>query len=132
MNLQAITAGAVAAVNPMVPCAVRISTGSTKGANYKNTPTYAAPITLMGQIQALSYKDLMQTEGLNQQGTRRAIYFQGDVEGIVRVSQLGGSLVTTPDGSIWLVAQVLENWGMDGSVDSPGWCKVAATLQNGS
>jgi hypothetical protein len=135
MNLQAITAGAVGAVNPMLACSVQLSTGQGVGADYSQTPQYGPAFTLQGQVQALTYRDLQQTEGLNMQGTRRAIYFQGDVEGIIRAKQLGGSLVTFPNGDVYLVAQVLENWGMDGGTsypDFPGWCKVIATLQNDS
>lgn len=81
-------------------------------------------LTMPAQIQSLTFKDLTQIEGLNLQGERRAIYFYGDnVKAIVRPTQRGGDLVTFPDGSVWLVAIVLESW--------PGWCKCACTLQNG-
>ncbi|WP_322030129.1 hypothetical protein [Paraburkholderia sp. J76] len=32
-----------------------------------------------------------------------------------------------PDGSLWLIALVLENWWL-----TDGWCKCAVTRQNGS
>lgn len=78
----------------------------------------------MGQIQNLTFRDLQQLEGLNVQGVRHAIYINGRVDGIIRSQNKGGDLVTFADGSIYLVAHVLEYW--------PTWCKVAATLQNGS
>lgn len=131
MNLQSITAGAVSAVNPMVPCSVQVSNGTTQSADYKQVPAYKPAIILQGQIQALGYRDLMQLEGLNIQGTKRAIYLQGDVEGIVRSQNKGGDIITMPDGTIWLVMLVLENWNPpDGS--NSGWVKVAVTLQDNS
>lgn len=131
MNLFKITKAMVSAVNPMVSCSIKFNQGTTKNADFSLAPAYSAPVTLMGQIQALQYKDIMQVDGLNLQGTRRAIYLEGDVEALVRVSQQGGDVITMPDGSVWLTALVLENWNPpDGS--KSGWVKVAVTLQNGS
>lgn len=133
MNLHGIASGYVSAVNPMVPCSVKISTGSTVDANYVPQPSYANPVTIMGQVQSLTYRDLQQLEGLNLQGTRRAIYLLGDVQGLVRKDNKGGDLITTPNGDVWLVAMVLEDWLHDaGNVSEPGWVKVAVTLQNGA
>jgi len=78
----------------------------------------------MGQIQNLTYRDLQQLEGLNIQGVRHAVYINGRVDGIIRSQNKGGDLITFSDGTTWLIAHVLEYW--------PTWCKVAATLQNGS
>ena len=86
MNLQQITAGAVSAINPMVPCSLQVSTGSTTNADFSATPTYVTAVNVMGQVQSLTFSDLRQMEGLNIQGTKRAIYLQGDVEGVVRPS----------------------------------------------
>ena len=79
------------------------------------------------QVQALTFRDITMVEGLNLQGDRLAIYFNGRVEGLVRPDRRGGDLVTMPDGSVWLVAMVLEGWSR-----SANWTKVAVTLQNGS
>ena len=77
-----------------------------------------------GQVQAMTAGDLRQVEGLNLNGTKRGIYLDGSINGVVRVYLKGGDLITFPDGSTWLVAMVLEQW--------PDWCKVAATLQDGA
>lgn len=74
------------------------------------------------QIQSLTFRDLQQIDGLNLQGNRNGIYFYGAIDGIVRPDNKGGDLITFPDGTVWLVAMVLEDW--------PDWCKVAATRQN--
>ena len=131
MNLHAVVAGAISAVNPPQLASVQFSTGvSTTLADGTEVPGYSSPVALSAQVQALQFRDLQQIEGLNLQGTRRAIYFFGDVEGIVRFSGQGGDLVTFPNavagfppGTVWLTAMTLETW--------PGWCKVAATLQSG-
>jgi hypothetical protein len=131
VNLHGIAAPLIGAVNPNVLVTLQLSTGYATNASGKRVPTYSDPIeNVRAQIQALTFRDLAQIEGLNIEGTRRAIYFYGDVQGVVRVNQQGGDLVTFPvdgslwSGSIWLTAIALETW--------PDWCKVAATLQNGS
>lgn len=124
MNLHGIVAGAISAVNPMVPVTVQASTGYVTGADGKRTPTYAAPVAANGQVQELTTRDLRQLDGLNVQGSMRAIYLDGFVSGAVRVTKQGGDLITFEDGSVWLTTNVLEQW--------PDWVKVAVTLQNGS
>lgn len=84
----------------------------------------AAALAISGQVQPLTFKDIQQLDGLNIQGTQRAIYFDQAIDGIVRVDRKGGDLVTTPDGKVWLVTLVLEAW--------PDWTKVAVTLQDGA
>lgn len=128
MNLHAIVAPYVGSVNPQVPVTIQFSTGYTTASDGTQVPSYSAPVPMQAQIQALTYRDLQQLDGLNLNGTRRGIYLYGDVQGVVRVSQKGGDLITFEDGSVWLVALALETWaGADG-----GWCKVAATLQTDS
>lgn len=85
-----------------------------------------AAYVLPGNVQAMQYRDLMQVQGLNLNGTRRKVYLYGDVNGIVRVTLQGGDLITDAQGNVWLTAMVLEQW------HNPAWCSVAVTLQNGS
>lgn len=123
MNLHGIVRGAITAVNPDVTVAISESTGYTTSADFEQVPTYTT-IPAQAQIQALTGKDLKQLDGMNLNGTLRAIYFYGDVEAIVRVMRKGGDLITDSNNNVWLVNQVLETW--------PDWCKVAVTLQNGA
>lgn len=126
MNLHGIAGPIIGAVNPNVPATLKISTGSTTQPDGTPVPTYDT-ITGTAQVQALSYMDLKQVDGLNLNGTRRAIYFYGAVNGVVRPTQQGGDLIILTDGhnvGTWLTAQVLEQW--------PDWVKVVATLQDGS
>ena len=79
-------------------------------------------LPMQAQVQALTYRDLRQLEGLNLNGTRRGIYLYGDAQGVQRVNRRGGDLIVTRTGNVWLVAIALETW--------THWCKVAATLQD--
>ena len=124
MNLHAIAAPAIGVVNPFVPVTVNVSIGSTQTDDGTRVPTYDPIPGVLAQIQALTFRDIQQISALNLQGTRRAIYFYGEFDGIVRPLLKGGDLVVFPDGSTWLIAMQLEQW--------VGWCKVVATLQNGS
>jgi hypothetical protein len=124
LNLHQIVRGNIIAVNPEVPVTIRVSTGSTTNADYSSTPTYDTVTGVWAQVQDLSADDLRQVEALNLQGSHKTIYLNGSVAGIVRDASEGGDLVTLPDGSIWLITKVVEQW--------PDWCHAIMTLQNGS
>lgn len=122
MNLHAIAGPAVAAVNPTVEVTVRPNTGGyVTNPDGSRTPSFGPSITAKAQIQSLTYNDIMQLDGLSLNGERRAIYLTGDLQALDRPDQRGGDLVIFPNGTTWLVAQVLEHW--------PDWCKVAVTQQ---
>lgn len=126
MNLHQIVSGVVSSVNPMQPVTLQSSTGYVTNPDGSRVPSYAPPITnLPAQVQELTTRDLRQLEGLNIQGSGRAIYMNGIVNGVVRVSKLGGDLITLQDGSIWLTTSILELW-------DTGWVKCSITLQDGS
>jgi hypothetical protein len=135
-NLHAIASGVIAMVNPPVIANVQFNQGYTTQPDGTRVPSLSTASAVQAQVQALTYSDLRQIEGLNLTGTRRAIYFFGDLEGTVRWTAQGGDLITFPGavagfppGSVWLVAMSIETWG----VTQPGcWGKVIATLQNGS
>jgi hypothetical protein len=127
VNLHAIAVPAIAVVNPQIPVTYLRSTGQVTEEDGSQTPTYAAPITLAAQIQALSFEDLKLLEGLSLQGTRRKIYLFGRVDGINRDQSLGGDLIeypvgtSYPFGTSWKVVLVSEQW--------PDWCCVYVTQQ---
>ena len=120
MDLRGIANGVTTTVNPNKTVTVLRSTGYTIGAGRKQVPSYAAPVTGPGQIQALDANDIKQLDGLNIQGTIRAIYLRGALAGVVRPDGTGGDLVQI-DGQNWLVVKVLEGW--------PTWTKAAIVLQ---
>lgn len=123
VNLHGIVSGAIGAINPLAPIAIRVSTGSITAPGGKRTPTYAATQNVFGQVQALSAGDIQQIEGLNIQGEKRSVYINGRVDGLIREDNKGGDLVTF-NNQTWLVAHVLEYW--------PDWCKFIITRQDGS
>ena len=82
-------------------------------------------VTLLAQVQPIGWRDLQQMDSLNLQGTRKVMYVNGPLDGVVRPALKGGDLVSMPDGSIWLVALVLEGFNA-----TANWTKVALTLQN--
>ena len=124
MNLHGMVRGAITTVNPDVPVTIKQSNGYTKNAQHQQVPAYITHTNIPAQIQALTYKDLQQVDGINEGGVTRAIYFYGNVDAIIRNSMKGGDLITFPDGTVWLVKQSLEQW--------PDWCKVAVVQQNGA
>ena len=120
MNLHGIVAPYVGIVNPLTSVIIERSTGYTINAQHKQVPSYAAPVTVMGQVQSLTYSDLQQTEGLNIQGERRGVYINGRTDGLIREDKLGGDLITW-NNQKWLNVHVLEYW--------PDWCKFVITRQ---
>jgi hypothetical protein len=73
-------------------------------------------------MQALDSVDLKQLDGLNIQGTTRALYMRGTLAGVIRPDTKGGDIIEI-GGQTWLVVKVLESW--------PNWTKVAIVLQGG-
>lgn len=125
MDLHGIVTPIISSVNPQIPAVLRVSTGSVRATDGSRTPAYAPDAAIFVQVQSLTYKDIQQIDGLNLQGTRRAIYAHGQIDGLVRSTNKGGDLIIISGGvnnGTWLVAMVLEQW--------PDWCKVAVTLQN--
>ena len=126
MNLHNIAGACVAAVNPWINGQYQKSNGYTTAGDGTRTPSYLATVSVQIQMQALTYKDLVQIDGLNINGEARAMYVNGNFEGVARPDGRGGDLITLPDASIWLIVHVLENWyGTD------GWTKFAVVKQNG-
>lgn len=124
MNLHGIVSSAIATVNPFVNITIQVSAGYTTSASGKRTPTYEAPIVKLAQVQPLQYQDIILADGLQIQGERKKIYINGRVDGLVRQEQKGGDLVTLPDGTIWKVAVIVEDW--------PDWTAALITRQNGA
>ena len=127
MDLRSIANTVTDTVNPNIAVTVLASTGYTIGAGLKQIPSYAAPVIGNAQVQALTFGDLRQLDGLNIQGTARAIYLRGELAGVIRPDSKGGDLVSiaspAPAALIgtWLVVKMLENW--------PIWSKACIVLQ---
>jgi hypothetical protein len=125
MNLHAVAGPIVSAVNPTVTASYQQSNGYSTSPSGKQVPAYFAAVSIQVQLQALTYKDLVQIDGLNLNGQAHGMYVSGDIQGIVRQQNKGGDLITLPDGSVWLVVHVLENW-----FSTSGWAKCAVVRQS--
>jgi hypothetical protein len=122
MDLRGLANGVTSTINPNETVTVLRSTGYTIGAGAKQVPAFAAPVTGPAQVQALDANDIKQLDGLNIQGTIRAIYLRGTLAGVVRPNQTGGDIVKRKNETeSWLVVKVLESW--------PDWTKAAICLQ---
>lgn len=127
MNLNAIVGPVCASINDWVTAYMQQSQGYATEGDGSRVPAYGPMTPMQVQLQALQYNDLMQVNGLNITGIRHAMYINGAWEPVVRSQREGGDLVTLPDGSVWLIVFLFENWARTG-----GWSKVCVTLQNGS
>lgn len=123
MNLHQIVSPAIAAVNPFITGTLKQATGYTTSGDGTQVPTYATPVTVPLQVQALSGRDIEHLDNMNIQGVVRRIYLNGNVEGVNRKEMKGGDLITF-NGQTWLVTIVFETW------DADGWCSVGVTLQD--
>lgn len=133
MNLHGIVSSMISAVNPPIPVIIRTSTGNVTNPDGTRSPRYASPVSVLGQVQELSIKDLQHTDGLNLNGTNRALYINGNINAGMRVSLKGGDVIIIAEGApgigivgptVWLVIAVPESW--------PDWCRAICTLQNDS
>jgi hypothetical protein len=127
MDLNGLACGYTRAVTPPTAAQVLASTGYTTNAAGERTPSYAAAVDIFIDVQALQYNDIVQLDGMQIQGERRAVYIHGDWNGIVRADLKGGDLLKFPAAAggpqrTWKVAFVFENW--------PDWTKLAVTLQD--
>jgi len=124
MNLHAIASRYVSAVNPMADGQWKQSTGYTTASDGTRTPSYADPVDIKAQLQPMGYKDLVQVEGLNLGGEKRAMYVNQDIHAVMRPDGQGGDLIVLNDGSTWLVVMPLENF-----YQTSGWTKIAVVRQ---
>lgn len=128
MDLRSIANQVSDTVNLNIPVTLQSSTGFTTGAGLRQVPTYT-PTAGFAQVQALDNSDLKQLDGLNIQGSIRAIYFKGVLAGVVRANTQGGDLVVisaspaVPPALVgtWLIVKTAESW--------PNWTKAIIVLQ---
>lgn len=130
LNLHAIVRGAITTVNPDTLAQYLASTGATGSVGGKRTPTYAAAVPLLIQVQPLSRGDTRHLEGLNIQGVGRSVFLYGNAQAVVRNLQIGGDLFQFPQfagqaNSTWLVVAADGPW----NVPQGGWTKILVILQ---
>ena len=128
MNIRGIANAAIQPVNANIPIVVKTPNGFTiDPATRRQIPGYISTAGY-GQLQALDGDDLDQVNGLNIQGTIRAMYLYGSIAGVIRPDSSPQSHVvfTSNEAGItksreWGVFKVLETWS--------DWCKVAIVYQ---
>lgn len=122
MNIFSLVHKAVGVVSPRIRVSIQVNQSSVTSPDGSRKPTLAPPQMALVSIQALQFNDITQADALNIQGVRRKMYVYGEVDGLVRVKNKGGDIVTLPDGTVWKVAIVAESW--------PEWTSCIITLQN--
>lgn len=130
MDLRGIANQISNIVNPNIIVMWQASNGFTLGAAGKQLPSYLAGVTGPAQVQALDNSDLKKIEGLNIQGSLRALYMRGNLAGVIRPDSKGGDLIVIgPQNGApallqgtWLTSKVLESW--------PDWTKIVIIKQN--
>lgn len=131
-NLHGLVRGAINTVNPDISAQWYVSTGATTAAGGKQTASYADPVPVRAQVQAVTGQDLRKYNFLQAQGVFRAVYMFGNPDAINRVESKGGDLLKFPQyptGAVrtWLITKVDEPWTAGNG--GLAWCRVIATLQ---
>lgn len=131
-NMHGLVRGLINAVNPDIQVIWLVSTGTTPAAHAKSTPTYADPVTLNAQVQAVSGSDLRKYNFLQAQGVYRAVYMYANPDAINRVESKGGDILQFPQypsgpNRSWLITRVDEPWTAGNGGLS--WTRVIVTLQ---
>lgn len=130
MDLRGIANQVSNVVNPNIIVTWRASDGFTIGTAGKQVPAYLTGLTGPAQVQALDNSDLKKIEGLNIQGSLRALYMRGNLAAVIRPDSKGGDLIVIGPQrgapallvGTWLTSKVLESW--------PDWTKVVIIKQN--
>jgi hypothetical protein len=132
VNLRALANRATTLINPNVPGTVLINSAYTTSASGKREPSYAAPVAITVQMQALTVKEIEHLDALSIAGSDCAAYVNRTLSGIDRVTGNGGDLIQFEAGpgvpaelagTDWRVTAVLEGWSLG------KWCRVALTRQ---
>ena len=122
MNLHGIISGAVGAVNPRMLISYSACTSIiTVTPGGPRTPTYLPATNITAQVQELTTGDLKHVDDLNMSGLKRKLWSSQIMNGIDRAAGLGGDKVVLPDGTTWLVVQILEKF--------PDWNSVVIVKQ---
>lgn len=131
-NLHGLVRKAINSVNPDIKGTWIVSTGTVIGPSGKSTPSYATPANVRLQVQAVSGGDIRKYSFLQAQGVFRSVHMFGNPDGINRLIQKGGDLLTFPQypkgpACTWLVKEVPEPWTAGNG--NFAWARVIVALQ---
>ena len=121
MSLHDLASSVTSSINPMMQCQWYQNTGLTTAVGGKQTPTYAQVAQVLAQVQQLTAADLKHMNNMNMSGITRKIWCNAILTGIDRAAGLGGDQIILPDGTTWLVVQVIETW--------QDWCSALMQKQ---
>lgn len=124
MNLRAIANRATSTVNPNISVQWRRYEGYDTLPNGKASISYADPVPVVAQVQALSKKDVEHLDAMNLSTCERAAYVNGQLQAFDRLASTGGDMIYF-ENQWWKVMAILEGW------TTAGWCRVALTAQMG-
>lgn len=122
VNLRAIANRATSTINPNITVQHRKYEGFDIAPNGKPVITYAQPVPVVAQVQALSKSDVAHLDALNLSTCERAAYVNGQMQAYDRLEQTGGDMLYF-EGRWWKIMAILEGW------TTAGWCRVALTGQ---
>lgn len=131
-NLHGLVRGVINSINPDISALWIVSTGNSVAAGGKATPTYADPVPVRAQVQAISGSDLRKYSFLQGNGIYRAVYMYANPDAINRVESKGGDLLQfgqypTGAAKTWLITKVDEPW--TASNGGLSWSRVIVCLQ---
>jgi hypothetical protein len=122
VNLRALANRATQAVNPNITVQWRKYLDYDIGPNGKPVVTYAEPVGVVAQVQALSKSDVQHLDAMNLSECTRAAYVNGQMQAFDRLKETGGDMLFFED-QWWKVMAILEGW------TTAGWCRVGLTAQ---
>lgn len=132
MNVRGLANRATSRINPNLPASLKRSTGWATAATGKRANTYAGPVAITVQVQALTKEDVRHLDALNLSDCEIAVYASAQLHAIERTTGKGGDLLVFGSGSAipadlqdttWLVTAILEGWV------TAGWSRAALTRQ---
>lgn len=121
INLHAVVRGSITSLHPDEELTLYRSTGN-QNVRGEACPTYAAPVTVKGQIQSERTDTLEPSRDANAVSrTRRCYLYGGEGTGYVprtltRAFATGGDMIQRADGTWWLVVGMLEDFSASGWV----------------
>ena len=121
MSLHDLASSVIGSVNPTMSCQWYPYAGTTTVAGGTRTPSYNGPFTVNVQVQQLTASDLAHVNDMNTSTITRKVWCNTTLHGIDRAAGLGGDKLVLPDGTFWLVVQIIETW--------TDWCSAVITKQ---
>ena len=121
MGLHDLVGNIIGVINPQMTCQWYDYAGFTTAAGGKRTPSYNGPYAISVQVQQLTAADLAHMNDMNSSAITRKVWTDTILTGVDRAAQMGGDKLVLPDGTVWLVVQILETW--------PDWCSAIIQKQ---